>query len=78
MVEEVNGQPIQSLADLAAAIDHPQDAFHRIKLAEDPGMIVLDVEGSKAEEERIQRDYRIPSLRHLDHPPSQPTNPDLP
>ena len=41
-------------------------------------MIVLDVEGSKAEEERIQRDYRIPSLRHLDHPPSQPTNPDLP
>lgn len=78
VVEEVNGQPIQSLADLAAAIDHPQDAFHRIKLAEDPGMIVLDVEGSKAEEERIQRDYRIPSLRHLDHPPSQPTNPDLP
>jgi len=65
IVEEVNGKPIRSLRDLADAVDNPPDKFHRIKLAEDPGLIVLDVEGSKAEEERIKRDYRLPSLRQL-------------
>jgi hypothetical protein len=57
---------VKSLADLAAAVDSPTDAFHRIKLAEDPGLVILDVEGSKAEEERIKRDYRLPSMRRLD------------
>lgn len=66
VIEKVNGQPVKSLDDLATAIDKPTDKFHRIKLAEDPGLIVLDVEGSKAEEERIKRDYRLPSLRQLD------------
>ena len=66
VVEEVNGRPVKSLEDLAAAIDQPADKFHRIKLAEDPGLVILDVEGSKTEEERIKRDYRIPSLRQLD------------
>lgn len=66
IVEEFNGQPVKSLADLAAAADAPADEFHRIKLAEDPGLVVLDVEGSKAEEERIRRDYRLPALRQLD------------
>jgi membrane-associated protease RseP (regulator of RpoE activity) len=66
VVEEVNGRPVKSLADLAAAVDSPTDAFHRIKLAEDPGLVILDVEGSKAEEERIKRDYRLPSMRRLD------------
>ena len=66
VVEEVNGRPIRSLADLAAAVDSQTDQFHRIKLAEDPGLVVLDVEGSKTEEERIQRDYRLPSLRQLE------------
>lgn len=69
VVEEVNGKPVKSLADLAAAVDQPPDKFHRIKLAEDPGLIVLDVEGSKAEEERIKRDYRLPTLRQLDGAP---------
>lgn len=65
IVEEVNGRPIRSLEDLATAVDNPTDRFHNIKLAEDPGLVVLDVEGSKAEEERIQRDYRLPVLRQL-------------
>jgi S1-C subfamily serine protease len=65
VVEEVNGRPIKSLADLATAVDNPSDEFHRIKLTEDPGLVILDVEGSKAEEERIKRDYRLPSLRQL-------------
>ena len=69
VVEEVNGRPIKSLADVAAAVDNPADKFHHIKLAEDPGLVILDVEGSKAEEERIKRDYRLPSLRQLDAAP---------
>lgn len=66
VVHEVNGQRIRSLDDLAAAIDKPTDPkFHRITLAEDPGLVVLDIEGSKAAEDKIQQEYRIPSLRQL-------------
>jgi len=66
VVDEVNGKKIGSLKDLADALDHPSDSFHRIKLAEDPGSVVLDVEGSKAEEARIMSDYAVPSPRRLD------------
>lgn len=65
IVEEANGKPVRSLQDLAEAVDNPTDRFHRFKLAEDPGLVVLDVEASKAEEERLLRDYRLPGLRQL-------------
>jgi hypothetical protein len=35
-------------------------------LAEDPGLLVLDVEGSKADEERIKQQYGLESLRRLE------------
>lgn len=66
IVEEVNGRPIRSLRDLAEAVDNPEDRFHRIKVDEDPGLVVLDVEGSKREEDRIRSQYNIPTLRHLE------------
>jgi len=65
VVDEVNGRPIRSLEDLANAVDNPADGFHRIRLAEDPGLVVLDVEASRAEEERLQAEYRLPTLRQL-------------
>lgn len=65
VVEEVNGKPIRSLRDLAEAIDNPDGKFLRIKLAEDPGFIALDVENIKADEERIKREYGLPSLRRI-------------
>jgi len=66
VVDEINGRPIRSLADVAAAVDNPKDGFHRIRLAEDPGLLVLDVEGSKADEERIKKQYGLESLRRLE------------
>ncbi|MFM8232062.1 MAG: PDZ domain-containing protein, partial [Chthoniobacterales bacterium] len=66
VVDEINGKPIRSLADVAAAVDNPKDGFHRIRLAEDPGLLVLDVEGSKADEERIKKQYGLESLRRLE------------
>ena len=67
IVEEINGQPIRSLQDVAAAVDNPTDKFHRIKLAEDPGLVILDVEGSKQAEERIKAEYGIPAMRQLEN-----------
>lgn len=67
IVEEVNGKPIRSLKDLAAAIDNPVGQFHRIKLAGDPGLIVLDVERTKAADGQIKKEYGIPSPRQLDN-----------
>lgn len=66
IVEEINGRPIHSLADVAAAVDHPEEKFHRIKIAEDPGLIVLDAEASKADEERILQLYGLTSPRRLE------------
>ena len=66
VVDEINGRPIRSLADVAAAIENPKDGFHRIRLAEDPGLLVLDVEGCKADEERIKRQYGLTSLQRLE------------
>lgn len=66
VVEEINGKPIRSLADVAAAVDNPEGPYHRIRLAEDPGLLVLDVDGSKADEERIKQQYGLESLRHLE------------
>jgi hypothetical protein len=66
VVEEINGKPIRSLADVAAAVDNPEGPYHRIRLAEDPGLLVLDVEGSKADEERIKQQYGLESLRRLE------------
>jgi hypothetical protein len=65
IVEDFNGQPVRSLEDLAKAADSPADKFHRIKLAEDPGLVILDVEGSKQAEERIKAEYGIPAMRQL-------------
>ena len=66
VVEEINGKPIRSLADVAAAVDNPEGPYHRIRLAEDPGLLVLDVEGSKADEARIKQQYGLESLRRLE------------
>lgn len=65
VVESVNGHPVRSLEDLAAAVDNPTDKFLRIKLAEDPGLVILDLDASKADENRIREQYRIPKLRQL-------------
>ena len=67
IVEEINGRPIRSLRDVAEAVDKPADKFHRIKLAEDPGLVILDVEGSKQAEERIKAEYGIPAMRQLEN-----------
>ncbi len=67
VVEEINGKPIRSLADVAAAVDNPEGPYHRIRLAEDPGLLVLDVEGSRADEARIKQQYGLESLRRLEH-----------
>jgi hypothetical protein len=67
IVEEINGKPIRSLQDVADAVDNPADKFHRIKLAEDPGLVILDVEGSKQAEDRIKAEYGIPAMRQLEN-----------
>lgn len=77
VVEKINGRPIRSLADVAAAVDHPGGKFHRIKLAEDPGMVALDAEASRASEERILQLYGLTSPRRLesqDQPPPDATH----
>lgn len=66
VVDEINGKQIRGLADVADAIDKSEGEFHRIRLAGDPGLVVLDVEGSKADEERIKRQYGLESLRRLE------------
>jgi S1-C subfamily serine protease len=66
-VTKVNGQPIRSLNDLAAAIKQPiEGGFIKIETEEDPKQIELDAKDIAAEAPDLQENYGIPSLERLD------------
>jgi len=65
VVKSANGQPIQNLEDLAAALKQPENGFHRIEVEEDPGVIYLDPQATDAEAESLQRQYGLPALQNF-------------
>jgi len=65
-ITEINGVALRSLADVEKAVAQPVDGFHRIRLREFPGEIILDAEEAKAIEPRLQQGYGLPSLKNLE------------
>ncbi len=65
VVDKVNGQPIKSLADVAAAIEEPTDGFQKIEFTSDPGVIYLDAKQIEAQSSRLQQAYGLPTLQEL-------------
>src|SRR6266576_3593091 len=64
-VTKVNGKEINSLGDLAEAVQHPIDGFIKIETEEDPKQIALEAAQVAAEAPSLQETYGIPSLQRL-------------
>jgi hypothetical protein len=67
LVDEINGQEINNLNDIAAALKTPEDEFHRIRFMQEEGVrhIVLDAKAMEAVTSRILQNYRIPAESQL-------------
>jgi len=65
-VTKVNGKEINSLGDLAEAVQHPIDGFIKIETEEDPKQIELEAAQVAAEAPSLQETYGIPSLQRLE------------
>jgi S1-C subfamily serine protease len=65
-VTKVNGKEINSLGDLAEAVQHPINGFIKIETEEDPKQIELEATQVAAEAPALQETYGIPSLQRLE------------
>jgi S1-C subfamily serine protease len=65
-VTKVNGKEINSLGDLAEAVQHPINGFIKVETEEDPKQIELEAAQVAAEAPALQESYGIPSLQRLE------------
>ncbi len=65
VLAEVNGRPIEKIADLAEALEHPERGFHRFTFEEYNREIVFRVSDLEEADARISRQYGIPRLSML-------------
>ncbi len=66
VVKKINGVELQSLDDVAKAIEKPVNGFHEIDFAEDPNRIYLDAARTAEIERLVQARYRIPTMKRLE------------
>ena len=65
VVKQLNGRPIKSIADLAAAAKHPVDGFQKIEIEEDPKWLFLDAESIEASRAQLMEHYALPATERL-------------
>ncbi|HWL53167.1 MAG TPA: PDZ domain-containing protein [Chthoniobacteraceae bacterium] len=64
-VKEINGVPLKSLDDVEKAVASPVEGFHRIKLEEDPGELILDAKEVREMEDELLKAYGLSTIRQL-------------
>ncbi|MGB0744614.1 MAG: PDZ domain-containing protein [Opitutales bacterium] len=67
LLDQINGQTVNNLDDVVAALEAPQGGFHRIRFMPDERMlnIVLDAESMDAATAKILQTYRVPKASQL-------------
>ncbi len=65
VVERINGRAIHRLEDVAEAVKHPVNGFHKIEFDSDPGVIFLDAKQVQDTAAELQRAYDLPALESL-------------
>ena len=80
IVMRVNAQPVDTLSDVEAALQHPEGEFHVIDLAPPalPRQIVLDAAGLEKATNEILEVYKIPSAARSRERPLPDGGPDCP
>jgi hypothetical protein len=64
-VTKINGLAIKSLEDVPTALARAENGLHKIEFDGDPGMIFLDAESLKRDEQALVETYRLPSTKRL-------------
>lgn len=64
-VTKINGQELKGLADVPEALEKAQNGLHKIEFDGDPGMIFLEAEGLKRDEQSLVQTYRLPATKRL-------------
>lgn len=64
-VTKINGVELQSLADVPAALEKPENGLHKVEFDADPSVIYLDAASLKSDEETLQKTYRLPATKRL-------------
>jgi hypothetical protein len=64
-VDEINGRPVRSLADVIEAFGSNRERFHRLEFERDGGIEALDRERAEAAHPEILIQYAIPHDRRL-------------
>lgn len=72
LVTKINDEPIRSLTDVARAVAHPINGFHKIEFADDPKRIYLDAKEIEANASTLEQNYGLPGLQHGVAAPGQP------
>ena len=65
VVTKINHVPMNSLADIVAAVEHPVDGFHKIEFEECPRMIFLDAKKVADDAPTLMKNYGLSSLKRL-------------
>lgn len=63
LLTKINDREIHGLDDVAAAVKHPIDGFHKIEFSDDPKVIYLDAKEIEANAPTLQKNYGLPGLR---------------
>jgi len=65
VITRINDTQIQSLDDVASAVNKPVNGFHKIEFDENPGVIYLDAAQVKELEPALMQNYGIRSMNRL-------------
>jgi S1-C subfamily serine protease len=65
-VDEINGRPVRSLADVVGALAGNRERFHLFRFERDGGLEALDRERAEAAHPQILEQYAIPRDRRLE------------
>jgi S1-C subfamily serine protease len=76
IVDEINGQKIRTLTDLAKAFSETPDRFV-VRMIGDGPPLVLDPKEVESARERIKTRYNVVSEQNLEEQPARPTPADL-
>jgi hypothetical protein len=66
VVTKINGQPIEKLTDVPAALSKSADGIHKIEFDTDPGEIFLNAEAIATSDRILTKTYRLPALKRLE------------
>jgi len=65
VVKRINGVELQSLNDIAGALEKATDGFHKVEFDGDPTTIYLDAQDVAREGKALMNKYRLPALERL-------------